>query len=495
MRFTRFVPLAVCLAACTPTQASSSEQPLAGASTGETASTSPEPYYSPGYWQGAIEVPNGPAIEWIIAVEMGDDGVLEAKIWIPQQEVRGIGLAEPQLADPEGLRFDWAEIGASWVIVSGDAPRCSFTQAGAVLDCDVEAIDAQSFAEYTVLSRPQQPKPPFPYAVEELRFENPDAEGVTLAATLTIPEGPGPHPGVILLTGSGLQDRDESLMGHKPFWVLADHLSRNGVAVLRYDDRGFPPSTGDPAAATMEDFASDGWAALQTLADRPEVDAERVGIIGHSEGGVTGPMIAAAHPKAVDFVVMMAGTGVRGDTLILRQTALQLRSTGATEEQIATQVATSETIFRTLREDPQNLDAAIETAVREGAAALPADQQMSPEELETEIRTQREVLESPWLRHFLGFDPAPTLREVKAPVLVLAGELDLQVEPEQNLGPIEAALRRNRHVKVVRFPGLNHLFQPATTGALSEYSEIETTLDPAVLEVITRWVRATTELD
>lgn len=479
------------LAACGSSQTPTEPAP-------KPAPSEPEPAAEPsptGYWLGAIELPGNQGLDWILSLQPTDDatsGAPVAKLWIPAQGVHGVELGPAEaLDDPPGaLKVEWAAVAASWTLVPGEAPTCSFAQRGVVLPCELEAVDAEAFAELTTPPRPQTPKPPFPYAVEEVRIKNPKATDVELAGTLTLPEGPGPHPGVVLISGSGLQDRDETLFGHKPFWVLADHLSRRGVAVLRYDDRGFAESTGDPSSATMIDFAGDAWAALDWLAEHERVDGERVGLLGHSEGGAIAPLVAAEHPKAVDFVVMLAGPGVSGTQIIVHQLGLLLAAAGVDEAEIAKQQAQARALHQAVLDhpdDPEKARAALEAVVREQLPDIP----------DAEVEKRVATLTQPWMRHFLSWDPAPVLTRVQAPVLALNGELDLQVDPEQNLPAIEAALSKakNPAVDLVRLPGLNHLLQPAETGAVDEYGQIETTMDPAALERISAWIRATTGLD
>ncbi|NVB41168.1 alpha/beta hydrolase [Pseudenhygromyxa sp. WMMC2535] len=483
--------------ACKPSADESVAPETAEAPAPEAAPVSPE-----GNWLGSLALPNNTGLDWILSVQPPEDapeGPAIAQLWIPQQAVTGVSLGEPVPVpdQPGSYTVSWPQVNATWTLVPGEGPSCTFTQNGQALDCEVAAMSDEAFTEATALRRPQNPEGTPPYVVEELRFENPDAPGVTLAGTLTIPEGPGPHPAVVLLSGSGLQDRDETIFSHKPFWILADHLTRNGVAVLRYDDRGFGESTGDPKLASMEDFASDGWAAVSTLAARPEIDPKRIGLIGHSEGGVTGPLIAATHPKKIAFLVLLAGSGVRGDALLEAQAKLIFASQGMPaakiEEQVAQSRAVHEVILATAGEDQATLEAKLRELLREQFSALPEGER--PTDIDAAIDTQLEVLASPWYVHFIRWDPTKSLEKIKVPVLALNGELDLQVPPDQNIPAIEAALEHNRKLEVVRFPGLNHLFQPAETGAISEYAQIETTIAPEVLETITTWLTKVAKLD
>jgi len=328
------------------------------------------------------------------------------------------------------------------------------------------------------LKRPQDPVKPYPYREEEVSYQNKAAVGVTLAATLTLPQGKGPFPAAVLITGSGPQDRNEALMGHRPFLVLADYLTRHGIAVLRADDRGVGKSTGNFATATTADFATDAEAGVAFLKTRPEINPHKIGLIGHSEGGVIAPMVAARNAD-VAFIVMMAGTGVRGDEIIAEQTRLITEAGGATHEAAEKAAAQQRELLALVRHEKDS--AALEGKLRE---------KLADELPEAQVGTALRQLSSPWLRYFIDYDPAPVLRKVKCPVLAINGEKDLQVSPQQNLPAIRKALEEagNKHFEVVELPGLNHLFQAAKTGSPNEYGQIEETISPLALEKIAGWV-------
>jgi pimeloyl-ACP methyl ester carboxylesterase len=328
-----------------------------------------------------------------------------------------------------------------------------------------------------VLKRPQNPVKPYPYREEEVSYDN-KLQNVTLAATLTIPPGKGPFPGVVLITGSGPQDRDESLMGHKPFLVLSDYLTRHGIAVLRADDRGTAKSTGDFKTATTADFATDTEAGITYLKTRPEVDPHKIGLIGHSEGGVIAPMIAARN-KDVAFIVMMAGTGVPGDEVIAAQREAIEIANGKSPEETAKDAAREREMFKL-----------VETEKDETVLEKELKEKMAGDVPEAQIGLEIKQVTSPWFRYFLTYDPATALRKVTCPVLVLNGSLDKRVLPSQNLPPIRKALAEssNQHVEIDELPGLNHLFQTAKTGSPSEYAQIEETISPVALEKMSSWI-------
>jgi len=491
---------ALSLLACKPAPAPGSDvQPAAVPEAAESAPSDAQP----SYWLGSLALPNDQQLDWAISItpgeEQGDgDGAdeLAATLWIPQQMVVRMPVGAPAFHPDGSISVALSLASATWTITPGDPPRCSFEQAGVTIACDLEAVSAAQFEARMGTERPQNPKPPFPYAIEQVQIKNPLAPEVTLAGTLTIPEGPGPHPGVVMITGSGLQDRDETILDHKPFWIIADHLSRNGVAVLRYDDRGYAQSTGDGTTATLADFATDAHAAIVWLAGHASVDGERVGFVGHSEGGVIAPLIAAEHPDQVDFIVLLAGSGVIGSEIVVHQLGLIMKASGADDATVEREQEAARAQHQALLDSPPaKAKAALERAIRASIDELPAAEREALGDLDSLVAAKVAALSSPWMAHFLGYDPIPALKRVRVPVLILAGDKDLQVDPEQNLGPMQAALAHNPAVEVVRFADLNHLFQPADKGTPDEYGTIEQTIAVEVLERMTFWLRATAGLE
>ncbi len=349
-------------------------------------------------------------------------------------------------------------------------------------------IDFPRVADYAPPSfdRPQEPKRPYPYIAREVTIEHP--LGHVLAGTLTIPEGPGPFPAAVLITGSGPQDRDETILNHKPFLVIADYLTRHDIAVLRYDDRGTAGSTGSFAGATSADFATDALAAMLFLQTVDGIDPGRIGLIGHSEGGIIAPMVAGL-TDGVDFMVLLAGTGVPGDELLQLQGELIARATGADEALIAANRAQQQQLFELILkgDDSDELERHVRQLARRQLGALGVEGQ----HLDDAVEAQVKQVMSPWMRYFITYDPRPALGRVPCPVLALNGMLDLQVYHDQNLPEIEKAITQGGgDVTIRRYEGLNHLFQPATTGAVSEYGTIETTFDETVLRDIVEWIDA-----
>jgi pimeloyl-ACP methyl ester carboxylesterase len=331
------------------------------------------------------------------------------------------------------------------------------------------------------IKRPQTPQPPFPYTEQDVKYPS-FARNVFLDGTLTIPNGAGPFPGVVLITGSGPQDRDESILGHKPFWVIADYLARRGVVVLRADDRGTGKSTGRFNGSTTRDFADDTAGAVRFLRSREFVG--RIGLIGHSEGGLVAPMVAsdpALGGKDVDFLVLLAAPGVPGDQIVLEQQIMVSRSMGLPETLIEKNRAREEKILSIARSESD-----VALAKSKMRAAL-GDFTSSPLGL---LDSRFDDATTPWFRFLINYDPGPALRALKQPVLALNGALDVQVPPAQNLPAItwELEAGANKDYEVVKLAGLNHFFQTATTGAPSEYGEIEETISPSVLNLIGEWI-------
>jgi uncharacterized protein len=343
--------------------------------------------------------------------------------------------------------------------------------------------------------KPQEPDRPFPYLDEEVTYVNKPA-GVSLAGTFTRPKEGGPFAAVLLITGSGKQDRDETLLGHKPFLVLADYLTRKGIAVLRVDDRGAGKSTGDFAASTSADFATDVETGIAYLMSRPDVDPKRIGLIGHSEGGLIAPMVAARNAD-VAFIVLLGGQGLTGEEVMVLQGQKLLKIAGATEAQMATQKRVQTKLFAIVKAeaDPAIREQKLKAAFDEEVAALGEKDKPMSGALKQGMAAQLRLLKGPWLRFFLTYDPREALRKTRCPVLAMVGDKDAQVLPKENLSEIEKALKAggNSDYTIKEMPGMNHLFQVCKTGLVSEYATIEETISPLALETIGNWILAHTQ--
>ncbi|MGC4054618.1 MAG: alpha/beta fold hydrolase [Paludibaculum sp.] len=426
-----------------------------------------------GSWEAPVQA--GSAVVHLrVHVTKAADGSLAAKMDVPEQGAFGLPLNNVTYT---AGTFHW-EMQAIKATFEGKLQEAGDEILGVFKQGVEQVIKLKRMPASALSGRPQDPKPPLPYKSEDLTFPS-KAEGVTMAGTLTLPEGKGPFPAVILITGSGPQDRDEALMGHRPFLVLSDYLTRHGLAVLRYDDRGTGKSTGKFSGSTTTDFSRDAEGALDYLRKRPEIDPAKVGLAGHSEGGVIAPMVAARRSE-VAFVVMMAGTGVPGMEVMFLQAARMNEAAGAPKEVIEQNTAMQKKIFAILGEEKD--EAVIQARLKE---LLPG------------AETQARSIASPWMREFVFYDPVPALEKLRCPVLVLNGEKDLQVIADQNLPPIEAALKKggNKDFRIVRLPALNHLFQTAKSGLVQEYGQIDETLAPVFLETMTTWIRRHTGLE
>jgi len=339
--------------------------------------------------------------------------------------------------------------------------------------------------------RPQEPKKPYPYREEIVSFKN-ITDKVQLAGTLTLPESSGPYPAVLLLSGGGASDRDQLIWGHRVFLVLADYLTRQGISVLRYDDRGVGRSTGDYDKGTFDDFKKDALAGVGYLKTRPEIDVKKIGLIGHSEGAAIGPLVASESPD-VAFTVLMAAPGLSDFDGLLKQFTDGYRAKGASQKAITFKASVLRNIFYTIRhEDDLNVaKTKIKNLLQKAKpelAKLSANERRKIE-LESVDTYEFDWMLSPGFRSILRYNPKETLMKVKCPVLALHGDKDTQI-PKDDLKGVEAALKAggNLQYTIKVFSGLNHLFQTAQTGSPSEYAKIEETVSPTVLNIISDWI-------
>ena len=431
-----------------------------------------------GVWQGAVEA-NGLRLRFQLHVTHDDQKHLVAALDSPDQGISGL----PAIKVSQRVAVFHFEIPVVDGVYEGTLNPAkslisgTWTQGGIKRDLKFQRSD-----QLLDLVRPQNPAKPYPYREEELTFPNEKA-GVSLAGTLTLPTGKGPFPAAILISGSGPNDRDESIAGHHPFLVLADQLTRKGVAVLRYDKRGIGKSTGKFDQATTEDFADDGQAAVSYLKSRKEIDAKRIGLIGHSEGGIIAPMIAT-HSSDVAWIVLLAAPGLKGEDIMLLQSELILKGAGMDEDRIAQTREFNKKAYALARQEknPDTLEIKLNDLVQSTG--------MSTTLPPTAVRSQAMVMASPWFRFFLDYNPVPALQKTACPVLALNGEKDLQIAPKENLAQIRKALQDggNKDFQAIELPGLNHLFQHAPTGVPMEYGGIVETMAPEALNSISDWI-------
>jgi pimeloyl-ACP methyl ester carboxylesterase len=459
--------------------------PTAPPPTAAPPAATPSAVSAAGHWEGSVAAAGQNIITRVDLAVEGD--TLEGTVDFPQQNALSLPLEKASqqgnqvhfeaLPAPRTAVFDGQMAGA-------DKIEGTFSQAG--------------FTGTFTLTRKEAATPEaVPYREEEVKFSNGD---VALAGTLTLPQETGTYPAVVLITGSGPENRDEEIFGFKIFRVLADHLTRNGIAVLRYDDRGVGGSSAGTDADTSETYAGDVAAAVQYLKGRPDIDPKQIGLLGHSEGGIIAPMVAVRSPD-VAFVILMSGPGVPGSRIIEEQARLINQASGLSPAEVKEKADLQKRVIDAALTG-QGWDAVRADLLAEfktAAAAMPEDQRKALGDIDTwaakSVDAQISALQGPWMQFFLAHDPAPVLEQVKAPVLALFGGLDLQVPAEENRAAIVKALESggNKDVTVKVFPDANHLFQKAVTGSPTEYATLKPEFVPGFLDTISDWILARTK--
>lgn len=441
-----------------------------------------------GTWVGKLKLPGGTELTVVFKISKSDEKNYTALLDSPDQGAKDIPCGDVTLKNDSLIigvpvvngsykgKIDWNK-----KVVDG-----IWKQSGSSLNLSLAYTE-----NYVGLRRPQEPKPPFPYEIEEVLIEN-EKDEVYLSGTLTIPEKGENFPVVILISGSGPQNRDEEIFGHKPFLVIADFLTKNGYAVLRYDDRGVGASTGDFLKATTYDFANDVLSAVKFLKSHKKIDSNKIGLIGHSEGGMIAQIAAVKNPNDIKFIIMLAGVGIPCDELIMLQSEIIAKLEGRPDDEIKKSLTHQKKLIELLKSDKPNeqIEKEIRQTLNESFANLAGLKQETKENVEKMIDMQIKTVMSDWYRNFLRFNPADYLEKITIPVLALNGEKDAQVPPKENLSAIEKALSKagNKNFKIVELKGLNHLFQTAETGSILEYGKIEETISQTTLDVILNWL-------
>ncbi len=439
-----------------------------------------------GNWLGAIEA-SGIKLRLVLKVKQTADG-FTAKFDSIDQGATDLDIDTITQKD-KSVNFAAAKFGLSYegmLNEKGDEISGTFKQGAGTTP-----LIFKRTTETVKLSRPQDPNKPYPYNEEEVSYKN-AKDNNKLAGMLTLPRGAGKFPVVILITGSGGQDRNETIAGHRPFLVLADYLTRKGIAVLRVDDRGVGGSDPGSPNFTSESFAGDVLAGIEYLKTRVEINPKQIGLIGHSEGGMIAPMVAA-RSKDVAFIVLLAGLGQTGEDVIYTQSELLQKAGGANPEIITQTTSLLKSIYAVVKIEPDNKRAEqrINQIIAEQTGAMSAEQRKAFAATEATVKAQTVPLYlTDWFRYFIKYNPRPILEKVKIPVLALNGENDLQVAWKENLDLIAAALKagKNKDFTVKSFPKLNHLFQTSQTGSPGEYGKIEETIAPPILETIADWI-------
>ena len=440
-----------------------------------------------GRWVGKLQVTGG-QLTLVLRIQESESGKLSAFLDSPDQGAYDIPCDSVIYSAPH-LKVIMGAIGGQYeATLEDNSLRGQFTQGGA----SSPLVLTPSAEEDRSTLHPQEPKKPYPYLAEEVRFVNP-TDGDTLAGTLTMPTTPGPHRAVVMITGSGPQSRDEPVMNHRPFLVWADALTRLGIAVLRYDDRGVGASTGNFNEARTADLARDVEAAVDYLRSRKEIDNQRIGLIGHSEGGMIAPMVAVSRPKDVSFIVLLAAPGLRGDSILVMQNEIISRRSHTPDSIREATAQLNRSLFALLvppTTDEEKLRQSLAEVLRGAFFDGPLAPPMPHEQVELAINQEMEMLTAPWMRDFLRYDPAPMLSRVQCPVLAVQGSEDVQVPAAANLPIVEKALtlHGNKEVTVKEFPGLNHMLQHCQTCLPDEYGEIRETVSPEVLQFVGEWI-------
>jgi uncharacterized protein len=436
-----------------------------------------------GIWVGELEIPHAAKLRMGLIISKDTSDSYKAILNIVDQATGDIPCDGVIYKNDSVI----VKLNGLGIVVAGSIDkdfktfRSEFRQGGGAFHVIFTRVD-----KLPVLNRPQEPKKPYPYKEENVVFENKKA-AIKLAGTLTIPSSKKKVPAVILVTGSGQQDRNEEIGKHKPFWILADYLTRNGIAVLRVDDRGIGGSTGDFDKSTTGDFAGDALAGIEYLKSRKEIDTRKIGIIGHSEGGSIAPLAATLSPD-ISFVVAMAGVFVNFQDIAMDQISEQERQQGIKDADIAFEMKWREKIYNIAKENTDSLTAATKLWAIYNELSNDEKERMNWPKGRQEAQI-KQVL-NPWWRYILGMDNKAILLRVKCPVLALYGELDQQVDPAKNILIIDSASkeRGDNKITVKKLPHLNHLFQTAETGSEYEYTRIEETISPVALNVISDWI-------
>lgn len=426
-----------------------------------------------GYWSGKVSVP-GQQLEMAFNIKADGDGY-SSTLDVPAQGAFDIPVDTTVFQDGQ-LRLVMNAMNARYAgTLKDNVIEGEFSQHGMKFPLSLEKGEKET----RQMARPQDPQPPFNYSIEEVTFRN-EREGFDLVGTLTIPKGEGPFPAVVLVSGSGQQNRDEELMNHRPFWVIADHLSRNGIAVLRYDDRGIGGSGGEVFNATSMDFSYDAEAAFDFLRSQKHIDASRVGILGHSEGGIINFMVASRRSE-VAFLVSLAGPAVSGIEVLKEQQAAILRASGMTEEMVQFSSNTNAQLFNIVEASSDRVEA--DSLMRQLVKGWGYNEELTEQTVEP--------FTSPWMYYFLKYDPTEAIVNTHCPALLLNGSKDLQVIASQNLPAYERIIAEygKTNLTLQEMPDLNHLFQHCKTGSPNEYFEIEETISPEVLEKIVEFVK------
>ena len=439
-----------------------------------------------GSWHGSLKV-QGIELRLVFNIKKSADGY-QSTMDSPDQGAKDLPVSSTAF-EGDKLTISMPNMGIEYkaTLVKSTELEGTFKQGGQSFPMNMSKKEA----EEAIINKSQEPVPPFSYYSEEVTFTN-TIDNVTLSGTLTLPKKKGNFPVVVLISGSGPQNRDSELLGHKPFLVISDYLTKNGIGVLRFDDRGTAKSTGDFSSATSFDFSKDVEAAVNYLLTRKEVNKEQIGLIGHSEGGLIAPMVAARN-KSISYLVLLAAPGQNGEELLLTQQELIGKASGISDEELVKSKAINQKIFELIKQasDHEKLKSYIQLILEEGLKNTAESELPKGMKKSEYISLQIAQLTSPWTIFFIKSNPSENLAKVTCPVLALNGEKDLQVAPTENIEDIQKAIKAgsNSELTTKIYPDLNHLFQHATTGSPSEYAAIEETFSEEVMKDVLEWIK------
>lgn len=433
-----------------------------------------------GKWTGVIKF-QGSSLKIVFNIAK-DSMSYRATMDSPTQGAKGIPVEVVRLDTIVVLRIKAAGIAYEARWIDNNHLQGTFSQSGLALPLGLTRSE-----DNLEKTRYQEPKLPVPYLSEELKIKS--QSGGEIAGTLTFPSGKSNYPIIILISGSGAQNRNSEVFAHKPFLIIADHLTRNGYAVFRYDDRGVGGSTGNFSSATSDDLASDALDIIKYFKTKEGINKRMIGLLGHSEGGLIAPLVYQSS-KDISFMIFMAAPGVKCREVLLKQQYDIGRASGADEKQLARAKEINTHIYDQVAKikDLDKLESDLRNYLKQ--ELIKDNPSLSADQLDNFIINQLALIKSPWFRFFITYDPQPALRKIKSPVLAINGGKDLQVSADANLKGIEQALSRggNRNFSIKQIENVNHLFQECETGNISEYAIIEQTISPKVLDVIVAWI-------
>ncbi|MFT3701905.1 MAG: alpha/beta hydrolase [Agriterribacter sp.] len=433
-----------------------------------------------GTWKGNLNLPNKAKLPLVFHIQKIDT-VLAVTMDSPAQNANGLKVDSASFINNElGIFIKLAQIRYKGTL-KGDSIAGIFTQGSAMLPLIL--YRGSDTANQETYKRPQEPKPPFDYNISDVSFKN-SKEGNLLAGTICTPKNTSDFPIVVMITGSGSQNRNEEILGHKPFLVIADYFAKHGIGSLRLDDRGVGGSEAGKDGATSADFATDINTAVEYLSKQ---GFKNIGLLGHSEGGMIAPMVSSTNKK-VKFLVLMAGPGIPIDELMILQNKAVAKTSGMNDKQMDESLKDTKQIFEFIKSYAGNN---YRQELKSRMTEILAQSGKYTAEQQTQILDQQlAALSSPWFLYFLKFDPDVYLSKTTVPVLAINGEKDVQVTAKENLEGIQKSLQKagNKNFKTLPLPGLNHLFQKAETGSVAEYATIEQTIQPEVLAIMADWI-------